>query len=401
MSAAGSVRKDTSGKWVFVVDVPGEDGRRQQIKRRGFTTRKAAETAMTAVKSSVDTGTFVRPTKVTVATYLTAWHASLAVRGLARLTIESYGQIINRNIIPYIGTIELAALTTDHVDALYARLLGNNRLPHHAGGKTPKALSKRSVRYAHVILTGALAEAETKGKVIRNVARASTPPSAASAKAPEMGYWTPDELARFLTTIGTNPLYPLVRLAAMSGLRRGELCGLRWSDLDLDFALVSVRQQVITGANGTLYVGPLKTKKSRRTIDIDARTVATLKSWRTTQIEQRLVMGSGWNDTGFVFTDTTGTGWKPDTITSRFDGMVTAPADAPTDALRPPRIRFHDLRHTHASHLLGAGVNPKVVSERLGHSSVAFTLDTYAHVMPGQQAAAAAAVADLVFGVAR
>lgn len=144
--------------------------------------------------------------------------------------------------------------------------------------------------------------------------------------------------------------------------------------------------------------GDVKTKRSRRVVDIDAGTVATLKSWARTQKEFALLHGAGWSGSGLVFTMPGGEAWHPDSISQAFDRLVSPASKARAEASLKirPRIRFHDLRHTHASHLLAAGVNVKVVSERLGHASVAFTLDTYAHVMPGQQKEAAAAVSALL-----
>jgi integrase len=151
--------------------------------------------------------------------------------------------------------------------------------------------------------------------------------------------------------------------------------------------VISVRRAVVV-VDGKAVAGEVKTKRSRRVLDIDPATMAVLRRWRVTQLEHRMLMGAGWRDTGLVFTDPTGEGWHPTTITQAFTRLVASS--------KLPRIRLHDARHSHASHLLAAGVNVKVVSERLGHASVAFTLDTYAHVMPGQQADAAAAVAALV-----
>ena len=163
--------------------------------------------------------------------------------------------------------------------------------------------------------------------------------------------------------------------------------GVEWADLDLDAGRLVVRH-TITSVKGQLIYGTPKTGRSRRTIDLDPMTAAILRAHRRVQLEQRMVMGSGWADLDLVFAQPTGEPWKPDTISQAFDRQVAA--------LELPRIRFHDLRHTHASHLLASGVNVKVVSERLGHASVAFTLDVYAHTMPGQQADAAAEVAAMI-----
>jgi len=135
---------------------------------------------------------------------------------------------------------------------------------------------------------------------------------------------------------------------------------------------------------------PTKTPKSRRVIDIDEKTTRVLRAWRLRQLEQRLLIGEGWIDSGLVFTMPTGEGWHPDAISQAWTRLVAA-----TDL---PLIRLHDLRHSHGSHLLAAGVNVKLVSERLGHTSVSFTLDCYAHVMQGQQADAAAAAPAMVDG---
>ncbi len=212
-----------------------------------------------------------------------------------------------------------------------------------------------------------------------------------------MAFWTPAQLHTFLAGIEGHDHYPLLRTAAMSGLRRGELCGLRWTDVDLDVGTVTVRQS-ITVVRGRMTTGDVKTKRSRRVIDLDPTTLAVLRAWRKTQTEHHLLMGAGWSNSGLVFTMPTGQGWNPQTVSQAFERLVTPQRQASKSELeqRLPNIRFHDLRHSHASHLLAAGVNVKVVSERLGHASVAFTLDTYAHVMPGQQASAAAAVSALV-----
>ncbi len=260
-------------------------------------------------------------------------------------------------------------------------------------------LSPASVRKVHVVVGKALSDAERKGIKSRNVARLATPPSVSSARAPEMKCWSPDELRTFLTSIDSHRLRPIVRLAVMSGLRRGELCGLRWSDVDLAQGTVTVRQ-AITVVDGKPVLGDVKTKRSRRVVDIDTATVAELRAWRKEQLLERMLVGSAWTETGLVFTTPLGGGVHPDSLSQGFDRLVV-PRRRMSDAERqrlPIRIRFHDLRHTHASQLLAAGVNVKVVSERLGHASVAFTLDTYAHLMPGQQAQAAAAAAALVDG---
>ena len=384
MSTQGSIRKDASGAWFFVIDLAAPNGRRKQLRRRGFSTKKAAQDALTRVRGEMMSGSFVSPSRQSLAAYLTGWLEALPASGRRPSTVAGYRHLMNHDVIPAIGGVDLQALNALHLDRLYSDLLS-------------RGLAMSSVRKVHVVLSKALSDAERKGFVNRNVARLATPPAMSASKAPEMKFWTPQQLSTFLASIADHHHYPLIRLAAMSGLRRGELVALRWTDVDLKERRIAVRQAT-TVVSGTAVTGDVKTKRSRRVVDIDAGTVAVLRGWAKQQKELRLLFGSDWTTTGLVFTMPTGEGWHPDSVSQAFERLVSPASKERAEAslkLRP-RIRFHDLRHTHASHLLAAGVNVKVVSDRLGHASVAFTLDTYAHVMPGQQAEAAAAVLALL-----
>lgn len=380
MSTQGSIKKDDSGAWFFVVDVPGPNGRRRQLKRRGFETRRAAQAALTTLRNQVATGTFVTPDRMTVLEYVEAWLGGLPASGRRPTTIAGYRHLMRHDVLPAIGGVELQKLNALHLDRLYAALLD-------------RGLAMSTVRKVHVVLGKALSDAERKGFVNRNVARLATPPAMSASRPPEMKFWTPEQLRTFLASITQHTHYPLIRLAAMTGLRRGELAGLRWTDVDLVAGTLSVRQAT-TVVGGHPVTGDVKTKRSRRVVDIDVGTVAVLRAWAKQQKQYRVLHGPEWIANGLVFTTPNGEAWHPDSISQAFERLVTphSKTRAAESLQRRPRIRFHDLRHTHASHLLAAGVNVKVVSDRLGHASVAFTLDTYAHVMPGQQAEAAAAV---------
>jgi len=384
MSTQGSIKRDDSGKWFFVIDTVEADGKRKQLKRRGFATKKEAQSALTTVQNDLQRGTYVRPVKMRFGTYLLDWVDGLAASGRRPSTIDSYRQNIKRNVLPTLGGYDLQAVTAIDLDKLYSQLIA-------------KPLSMRTVRYVHTIIGKALSDAERKDLVVRNVARRASPPAASATHGPEMQIWTPEQLRDFLAGIEQHHHYPMITLAAMTGLRRAELCGLRWQDVDLDAATVAVRQ-TITVVDGKMVVGEVKTKRSKRVVNVDSDTISVLKRWRKEQLRHRLLIGAGWKNTGLVFTMPTGEGWNANTITQAFDRLQTPSKteDAKVTAARPPKIRFHDLRHSHASHALAAGVNVKIVSERLGHASAAFTMDVYAHVMPGQQADAAAAVSALV-----
>ncbi len=223
----------------------------------------------------------------------------------------------------------------------------------------------------------------------RNVARLASALSEASARSPEMKVWTPEQLRTLLDFVATDSHGPMLRLAALTGLRRAELCGLRWQDVDLGSARLVVRQ-AITTVDHEPSIGSVKSTRSRRVIDLDPVTVTVLRAQRKHQLEERLLGGPGWVDSGLAFSMPGGRGWHPDVITRAFARLV--------ERSGLPRIRLHDLRHAHATHVLAPGTNVRVTFERLGHGSVAFTLDVYGHVSPGQEADAAAAVAALVDG---
>ncbi len=221
----------------------------------------------------------------------------------------------------------------------------------------------------------ALGDAMRWGMVQRNVAALADPPPAHAAAAERraaISVWSEQELARFLLHAQHDDLYTLWALLASTGMRRSETLGLPWRDVDFDGKRLSVRQSLVS-IDGTPDLGPPKSRHAVRTIDLEERSIAALRSQRRRQNEQRLAAAS-WENTGLVFTRSDGSWLNPDWIGELFRRLV--------DDAGLPAIRMHDLRHTHATLLLRWGHNPKVVSERLSHHSVAFTLDTYAHVVP-------------------
>lgn len=207
----------------------------------------------------------------------------------------------------------------------------------------------------------------------------------------EMKTWTAEELGGFLEAVRDHQLSPLFTLLATTGLRRGEALGLRWSDLDLVEGRLAVRQTLLS-INSHVEFGEPKTNRSRRTVDLDPATVALMKAHRKVQLEERAEAGLGRpKPTGLVFTAQNGEPLHPNVVSKTFTKLVQA-ADVPA-------IRLHDLRHTHATLSLQAGVHVKIVSERLGHSSVTITLDTYSHAIPGLQRDAAEKIAALIPGL--
>jgi integrase len=375
----GSVIKRGS-TYSIVLDLGrGPDGRRQRRWHSGYRTRKDAERARVELLAQVDHGIYVEPSRLTVAVFLRdQW--LLALTGQVRpTTLHSYRSNLERYVLPRIGQLPLQRLTPAHLNTLYGALLA-------AGGRDGQPLSARTVQAIHMTVRKALGDAARWGLVVRNVAALASPPKPRRA---EMRTWTAAELRAFLEHVQDERLAALWMLAASTGMRRGEMLGLRWVDVDLDRGRVAVRQTLVIAGRQVVISEP-KTSRSRRSIALDPRSVAALRSWRAAQAAERLAWGAGWTDSGLVFTREDGMPIHPEWLSDAFEWRIK------TAGL--PRIRLHDLRHTHASLGLAAGVPIKVMSERLGHTSSSFTADAYQHVTPGLEEEAAATVARLVFG---
>ncbi len=276
-----------------------------------------------------------------------------------------------------LGATELTHLRAGDLDDLYGQMLRGGRRDGRGG------LSPRTVRYLHTILNKALSDAVRTGRLRLNPAAAAEPPSARAARAPVFPVWSPAELARFLDAARDDPHYVAFYLAAATGLRRGELLGLRWRDVNLAGRELHVVQAVVE-VDHEPRLAPPKTERSRRLVALDTRTVEILTRYRLRKNQE----GAEPDGDSLIFSRPGGAPIHPALFSYYFQRRVGLAGVR--------RIRLHDLRHTHATHALSAGVHPKVVSERLGHSTIAITLDTYSHVMPGMQREAAEAVAALV-----
>ena len=347
------------------------------------TTRKGAEKVLGDLVKRVHDGDYRAPERITLGDYLVERWLPTKKAQLRPSTYASYKNNVEIHIKPRIGSIPLQKLQPEDLDTFYAQLLIDGKRNGAGGGLSPK-----SVRIIHGIIRKALADANRKGTVTRNVADLADPPKVRVGGSRAMTVWSADELRQFLTGIEGSEWYAPIFLAANTGMRRGEVLGLPWRNVDLDAGRLVVDQQILSVEYGA-QVADVKTTNSRRTINLDARTVAVLKAWRRQQLEQRLSSGHRDED-DFVFTRPDGKPIHPDFFSQSWAKLVRE------SGLR--RIRLHDLRHTHASILLKEGIVPKVVSERLGHSSPAFTMTVYQHVLPGMQADASAAFGDAVFG---
>lgn len=374
-----------TGTWWFVVDLPpGGDGRRRQAKRRGFKTKAEAQAELDELRVSGRRGTYVAPARQTFGDFLSRdWLPAIRAT-VEPSTHESYTRYLSLHVIPQIGGIGLQQLDAGVLNRLYADLLDHGRLDGKPGG-----LSPRTVRYIHTIIGRALREAMAWDRVARNVAQAAQPPSSGQASKPEMRTWDGPTVARFLDLVREDRHYPAWLFLATTGCRRGEALGLRWTDVDLVTGKVVLRQTVTAIAHELRVATRTKSGKPRP-IEIDRSTVTALRGVRARQAQERLLLGPDYIDNGLVFARPDGRPQHPEHFSMAFDRRVAR--------YRMPRIRLHDLRHSWATLALSAGVDVKIVSERLGHASAKITWDIYQHVTPTMQADAAETVARLIFG---
>lgn len=396
MSRTAAPQRDTkTGTWWFVVDLPpGPGGQRRQAKRRGFRTKAEAQAALDALRVNARQGTYVAPARQTMAQFLYDDWLPAVRRTLAESTWESYERNIRHHVVAYVGHLSLQAVDGAVLNRLYATLLESGR---KHGTQSP-GLKPRTVRYVHTIIHAALDDAVRWHRVPLNAADQATPPSAKAARPPEMQVWSGPELARFLIrTEGNRYHWPWLFLAT-TGCRRGEALGLRWQDVDLTRRLAAIRQELIplTKPSGRGREGRLlpRTKSDKpRVIELDTHTISSLRSWRAVQNKEHLLVGDAYVETGLVFCMADGRPYHPEAFSKTFDRRLSQAAFADL-----PHIRLHDLRHTWATLALVAGVDVRIVSERLGHTSPLITWQTYQHVIKGMQSDAAEKVASLIFG---
>ncbi|WP_339803294.1 site-specific integrase [Paenibacillus sp. FSL R5-0744] len=364
-------------KWCYVVEYGRhpETGKRRQKSKSGFETMVEAEKALTKALHELNTDTFIEPTKDDVATFFTSWLAQKQMN-VRPGTYKTYRWLVNYHIIPQLGQYKMVNLSPQHLVSMYDRLQNGER-----------KLSPQTINHVHKVLHDALKMAVQWGQLTRNVSDLVKPPKLPRA---ETKVWTENELVKFLEFTKNSRYYIIFLLAATTGMRRGEVLGVKWDDIDLKAGKLTVRRSYTRGLVGHIFQEP-KTRAGIRSIVLPQQTIDALKQHRLLlegDIRTSEKKGTEYNNHGLVVQTKNGFPVNPYYLESRW-----------LDLLRKsglPKIRLHDLRHTHASLLLKAGVHPKVVSERLGHSSITITLDRYSHLFPTMQQEAAEKLDDLL-----
>ena len=369
----GHLRKRGKNSWSIAIFIGKDEQGRKRYK--WYTVRggkRRAEQECTRLLNQFTTTGFAEPSKLSVAEYLERWLEDYACTNVSGKTFERYAEIVRSHLIPHLGMTPLAKLQPLQIQSYYSAAL-------KAGRKNGKGgLSAQTVLHHHRVLRDSLQQALRWGLLLRNPADAADPPRPAHK---EMRVLDEAQTAALLKSSEETSLHIPILLAAATGMRRGEILALRWSDIDLDAGTCAVCQSLEqTRSGGLQFKGP-KTRRGRRVIALPQLVVEGLRKHRAKQARLRLQLGSSYDDHDLVCARWDGSPRSPGALTRAFAKFIA------TSKL--PRIRLHDLRHSHATQLLRQGVHPKIVSERLGHSTISITLDTYSHVIPGMQEDAA------------
>lgn len=373
----GNITRRGQSSWRLKFDL-GRDpatGKRltEYVTVRG--TKKEAQAELTRRLNQFEEGQYVLRTGETVAEYARHWLAAIAPANASAKTLERYGEIVEKHIIPQLGNTVLQKLDGTRIDDFYLHL----RTAGRADGKG--GLADQTVKHIHRLLSQILSSAVKARKLRHSPMEAvqTTP----KVRAEEIQVLDDDELSALLRYLKGRTLYMPVMVAASTGMRRGEVLALRWKDIDLDRATLQVRQ-VVEETKAGLAIKEPKTDRSRRTIALPARLVQEIRQHRKQQAELRLRLGLGKDDRDLVFPTMDGNMRVPRAFSKEFARIA--------DKAGVGHVTFHGLRHTHITHLLRSGVPVHVVSARAGHANPAVTLNIYAHMLPGQQEGAAAIV---------
>jgi integrase len=435
------IKRDTRYYVKIELDPDPLTGKRRSKWHSGYRTRREAEKARVDLLSKFDRGEYVEPTQQTVTDYLTDWLAAIE-HTVRPSTFDSYSRNMHNHVIDHIGSTKLTRVDAGVLNGLYSLLLtSGRRLPsrtgrgyspevvaraqelradglsiaataerlraeseeaseitkntlasllrrqseHRAVDDLPAGLNRRTVNYVHTILHRAFKDAVRWGRLARNPTDAADPPRAGQ-KADSVPAWDAATLRTFLSRSRENGdrLHALWVLLATTGMRRGEAIGLRWKDVDFDHGRLRV-VQTITQTRGKVTVGEPKTKSGGRAIALDDATVSVLRDHRKAMLEERMLVGPDFADEGLVFHQPDGACLRPDAVSAQFLRRV--------ERYGLERLTLHGLRHTWATLALEQGIHPRVVQERLGHSTIAITLGIYSHVSPTLHDEAASAVA--------
>ena len=377
----GSVYQRQDGRWVGAAFILGSDGTYRRVPVYGSSADEV-DAKLTALKARSNLGLPAESSGWVVKTYVEYWLTHVAKPKLRPTTLARYRSLLYSYVVPTIGKKRLSAVTPADVRLMLARA-ASSRTPGRKGQseETRPLLSTRSVQQIHAVLRAVLSHAVREELLARNVAKLV---QVATPVQEEIEPWTDIEARTFLAATRQHRLHALFVVALGLGLRRGELLGLRWADIDQRASRLRVTQTLQRVKGEGIILGPPKSRRSRRVLTMPAIVSKALADHRAAQAVDRKQVGSSWPENGLVFTTTTGRPIEPRNLSIAY-GRLIARAGV-------RRIRFHDLRHTCATLLLARGVSPRVVMDILGHSQIAVTMNIYGHVIPAMQEQAASEI---------
>lgn len=373
---AGTIQKKGENTWIVRIYLGrNAEGKTKHFNKTIHGSKKDAQKFLTGKLRERDLGRFVDPSSMSIRNFLSDWLENIAKRRVREATFESDKWMIESYLNPSIGSERLCDLQPERIQRLYGNLQRDG-------------LSARTVRYAHSILSSALNHAEMQGMIFQNPCKRCQLPKKYQT---EMGYYTPDQVRKFLTAAKGSKQFALFALAIETGMRPGEYLALQWKDIDFENATLSVRRTVKVKKGGGFYFSTPKTAKSNRPITLSPELIDALKAHRKACLEAKMKIRDVYREHDLVFPNELGDPLLIGNVRSRYFERII------TDA-KLPKIRLYDLRHTSATMLLSEGEHPKIVAERLGHASTNLTLDTYSHILPGMQKQATAKMAKMMFG---
>jgi len=378
----GHIRERSPGKWAIVLDVADPETGQRRRKWHSFSgTKRQAQEECARLITALKHGGYTEPSKTTLAQFLDRWieHEASSV---SPKTLERYAEIARKNIVPLLGNTLLSKLKADAIDAAWTKALASGRRDGKGG------LAPRTVHHMRRVLIKALNQAVVWEIIPKNPATLTKPPK---VERKAMAAYDATATAQLLDAVRGTRIFAPVLLAVTCGLRRGEVVALRWRNVDLDRRRIAV---VETAEQTHEATRQKETKTGRaRVVDVSASVADELRRHRAAQAEEQLRLGIRPDESAFVVAQIDGKPLQPNSLTHEWTRIIAGTG--------LPRIRFHDLRHSHATQMLAAGIHPKVAQERLGHSTIAVTLDIYSHVMPGMGADAAERVDAAIRGAVK
>jgi len=356
----GNIEKRGRNSWrIQVYDGKGPDGKPRRLFETVRGRKDHADRRLREILSNLDKGIYTPPGKLTVADMLNQWLDGYVKTNCSQRTLDGYQAIAASHLVPALGQYQLKHLNHQHIQSYY--------------GKAIERLSARTVHHQHRVLSEALRYAVRKGYLGRNPCDLADPPK---PQKKTMRYLTPEELATLLEAGSGSLYYPVIYTAVSSGLRRAELLALRWRDIDFDSQSILV-SRTLQKRRGLIDFKEPKTEHSRRRVSMTPKLAAYLREYKAERESRFLHLGRLPRVDDLVFSNIEGKPIDPSVLSHNFARI------AKRAGLQG--VRFHDLRHTFASLMLLNGVAPKIISEALGHASVAFTMDVYSHILPGMQ----------------